>query len=99
MLSRVIHLEMNFYAPQDPQKLKKEREKARELRKSAWWNQKLQEGICYYCEGKFSRKNLTMDHKVPLARGGTSSKNNIVCCCKDCNSKKQSQNSVDFISF
>ncbi len=89
---------MNFYAPQDPKKLKKEREKARELRKSAWWKQKLQAGVCYYCEETFSRENLTMDHKVPLARGGTSSKNNIVCCCKGCNTKKQSQTSIDFIS-
>ncbi len=89
---------MNFYAPQDPKFIKKEREKARELKKTAWWNQKLQVGICYYCEGKFTKEELTMDHKVPLARGGTSSKNNVVCCCKMCNSKKQSLTSVDFIS-
>lgn len=89
---------MIFYAPQDPKFIKKEREKARELKKSAWWNQKIQAGVCYYCENRFSKDDLTMDHKVPLAKGGTSSKNNIVCCCKVCNSKKQSQTSVDFIS-
>lgn len=89
---------MNFYVPQDPKHLKREREKARELKKTAWWNQKLQAGVCYYCDQRFQKDDLTMDHKVPLARGGTSSKNNIVCCCKDCNSKKQSMNSVDFIS-
>jgi 5-methylcytosine-specific restriction protein A len=89
---------MIFYAPQDPKHLKKEREKARELKKSAWWNQKLQAGVCYYCENRFSKDDLTMDHKVPLGKGGTSSKNNIVCCCKECNSLKQSKTSVDFIS-
>jgi 5-methylcytosine-specific restriction protein A len=85
-----------FYAPIDPKALKKEREKARELRKSNWWLQKLNEGVCYYCQNQFSKTDLTMDHKVPLARGGLSSRNNIVICCKDCNSKKQSKTSVDF---
>ncbi|MES2767941.1 MAG: HNH endonuclease [Bdellovibrionota bacterium] len=89
---------MNFYAPQDPKQLKKERDKARDLKKTSWWNQKIQAGICYYCEKKFSKDNLTMDHKVPIARGGTSSMNNIVCCCKACNTKKKSLTSVDFIS-
>lgn len=90
---------MNFYSPQSPQFIKKQREEARLLKKSNWWNQRLQEGICYYCEQKFERDQLTMDHKVPIARGGVSSKSNIVVCCKECNSKKQSQNSVDFIKL
>lgn len=87
-----------FYAPVDPIKLKKERAKARELRKTNWWKCKLAEGFCYYCSKKFNSADLTMDHKVPLARGGVSSKNNIVVCCKTCNSKKQNKNSVDFLS-
>lgn len=90
---------MTFYVSQPPQFIKKQREEARLLKKSNWWNQKLQEGICYYCEKKFNRDQLTMDHKVPIARGGVSSKSNIVACCKDCNSKKQSLNSVDFVGI
>jgi len=86
-----------FYSPVDPKCLKREREKAKLLKKTSWWNQKIQEGVCYYCGNKFEAQDLTMDHKVPLARGGTSSRNNIVCCCKDCNTKKQSQTSVDFV--
>lgn len=88
---------MNFYAPQTPQFIKQQREEAQKLKKSSWWQQKLQEGFCYYCEKKFTSQELTMDHKVPIARGGVSSRNNIVACCKDCNSKKQSMTSVDFI--
>ena len=31
-----------------------------------------------------------MDHVVPLSRGGLTVKSNVVPCCKDCNSRKQS---------
>lgn len=78
-----------FYAPQDSKHLKVERQKARELRASSWWKQKLNEGICYYCEGKFAASDLTMDHKVPLARGGKSTKGNCVLACKECNTEKK----------
>jgi 5-methylcytosine-specific restriction endonuclease McrA len=30
-----------------------------------------------------------MDHLVPLIRGGTSSKGNVVPACKSCNNKKK----------
>ncbi|MDE0788643.1 MAG: HNH endonuclease signature motif containing protein, partial [SAR324 cluster bacterium] len=32
---------------------------------------------------------LTMDHVVPLARGGRSIKSNLVPCCKSCNNQKK----------
>ena len=75
---------------------KRERRKARELRLSPWWRRLLDQGICYYCGHKFSFENITMDHKVPLIRGGVSSKNNIVPCCKTCNNEKAHQLSIDW---
>ena len=30
-----------------------------------------------------------MDHKIPLSRGGTSDRINIVPACKECNTKKK----------
>lgn len=84
----------NFYAPVDPAHIKKEREKARALRESQWWKQKLAKGICYYCEKKFARADLTMDHIIPVGRGGHSTKGNVVVACKDCNSKKGSKSYV-----
>lgn len=42
---------------------------------------------CAYCSG---RRRLTMDHVVPLARGGTHSKDNVVPACLSCNSRKGS---------
>jgi 5-methylcytosine-specific restriction protein A len=86
---------MSFYAPLDPKAIQKQRDLAKKLRSSSWWKQKLQEGHCFYCRGNFKPNELTMDHKVPIARGGKSSRENIVACCKDCNSKKGSQCSVD----
>lgn len=73
----------------DPSHLAREREKARALRKSAWWQRRLQRGLCAYCGQRFPAKELTMDHVVPVARGGRSAKGNVVPACKPCNSKKK----------
>ena len=69
--------------------IKREKEKARRLRQSAWWMRKIQKGVCYYCRREVGRTNLTMDHVVPLSRGGRSRKGNIVAACKECNNKKK----------
>jgi 5-methylcytosine-specific restriction endonuclease McrA len=69
--------------------LKKEKEKARELRRSQWWQRRIGRGRCHYCEKSFSPKELTMDHLVPLIRGGRSTRGNIVPACKDCNNRKK----------
>lgn len=77
-----------FFVPASSEHQKKEKAKARELRQSSWWKQQLGKGICYHCEQRFRPEELTMDHLIPIIRGGVSSKNNCVTCCKDCNSKK-----------
>ncbi len=74
----------------DDAEIRSERAKARDLRKSRWWQRKTASGICYYCEKKVKYKELTMDHLVPLARGGRSNKDNLVPSCKDCNNRKKS---------
>ncbi|MCF6290470.1 MAG: HNH endonuclease [Desulfobacterales bacterium] len=74
----------------DDATLRRERAKARELRKSRWWKRKLAQGVCYYCGRKEKGSGLTMDHLVPLARGGRSTRDNIVCACKRCNTRKRS---------
>jgi 5-methylcytosine-specific restriction endonuclease McrA len=40
---------------------------------------------CVYCE---SNENLTIDHVIPISKGGKSSFENCVTCCKICNFKK-----------
>lgn len=72
----------------DPEHIKRERAKAKELRESQWWRQQIGNGLCYHCGQRFSKELLTMDHLVPVARGGKSTKSNCVVSCKECNSKK-----------
>ncbi len=81
----------------DPKRLKKEREKARKLKKSQGWQNLLNRGICHYCEKKFPPSQLTMDHIVPLARGGESTPGNIAPACSECNRDKQLHTPVDQI--
>jgi 5-methylcytosine-specific restriction endonuclease McrA len=69
--------------------IKAERSKARALRKTRWWQQVTAAGTCHYCGKKVGFKQLTMDHIVPLSRGGRSTKGNIVPCCKACNIAKK----------
>lgn len=73
----------------DEKEIKKERQKARELRGSQWWKRRLDKGECYYCGRAVPRDELTMDHIVPVARGGKSTKGNVVPACKECNNKKK----------
>ncbi len=73
----------------DEQTQKRERAKARELRQSQWWRNRIGNGRCYYCGGSFPPKTLSMDHKTPIVRGGRSTKNNLVPCCKACNDEKK----------
>jgi 5-methylcytosine-specific restriction endonuclease McrA len=82
-------IEDDYYIPVDPEILQKERRKAQELRKSQWWKQRIGPGICHYCQEKFSKEQLTMDHIMPLSRGGKTSKRNVVPACKPCNTKKK----------
>jgi hypothetical protein len=49
--------------------VRKEKEKARLLRKTHWWNNRVAPGVCHYCGRNVGREKLTMDHLVPLSRG------------------------------
>lgn len=49
---------------------------------------------CVYCGSK--RRKLTVDHWIPLSRGGTNSKGNIVPACSPCNSHKHNINGNEF---
>lgn len=78
-----------FLVTVSEEEIRRERRKARELRSSPWWKRKLARGTCYYCGGGFSPRELTMDHVVPIIRGGRSTKGNLVTACKPCNSDKR----------
>ena len=73
----------------DPRHVARERARARELRASPWWQRQLAAGRCHYCSGRFAPDELTMDHVIPVARGGRSVKGNVVPACTACNRAKR----------
>ena len=81
------------------EELRREKEKARSLRRTHWWNRKIQGGLCYYCHREVGREQLTMEHVVPLSRGGKSKKGNIVPACKECNNKKRSMLPIEWEEY
>jgi len=78
-----------LYGDVSVEHIRREKAKARDLRRSAWWKRRCAPGICHYCGKQVGGRALTMDHVVPLARGGRSNKGNLVPACKDCNSQKK----------
>ncbi|GBE00282.1 CRISPR-associated endonuclease Cas9 [bacterium BMS3Abin07] len=78
-----------FISTVSDKEIKREKQKARDLRRTQWWKRKCSEGRCYYCGRNELPGELTMDHIVPVIRGGKSTKNNVVPACKECNNRKK----------
>jgi 5-methylcytosine-specific restriction endonuclease McrA len=78
-----------FISDVTEEEIKQEKIKAQKLRKSQWWKRKCAAGACYFCGREVPPKELTMEHVVPIIRGGRSSKGNVVPACKECNNKKK----------
>ena len=93
-----VDMGLDFSTVSDEQ-IRREKEKARRLRRTHWWNRRIEKGVCHYCRRQVGRKNLTMDHVVPLARGGKSSKGNLVPACKECNSNKKYLTPVEWEEY
>ena len=77
-----------FYSA-DTDYINREKGKARKLRDTSWWKKKCKAGICHYCKKNVPAEELTMDHVIPISRGGVSERFNIVPACKECNNKKK----------
>jgi 5-methylcytosine-specific restriction enzyme A len=88
-----------FWVPVDPALRRRERAKARALRQTPWWKRRVSSGVCYYCRRDVGARALTMDHIVPLGRGGKSVRGNVVPACKDCNTKKQGLVPVEWTEY
>lgn len=59
---------------------------------------------CFYCNKKLKVRDkypfkdvLSIDHKIPISRGGNSKINNLVVCCYGCNMKKGNLTAEEFI--
>lgn len=49
---------------------------------------------CVYCSSKDS---LTIDHMTPRSRGGSDDLDNLVTCCKSCNSRKGTKTYAEYL--
>lgn len=76
------------FVPAPEEHIARQKSRARELRESQWWKRRLAEGRCHYCGAAVPPRELTMDHIVPVVRGGRSDRGNVVPCCKECNTRK-----------
>jgi 5-methylcytosine-specific restriction endonuclease McrA len=74
-----------------------ERERGKKLRKTPWWKAVIQMGVCHFCRQNVGADLLTMDHVVPLARGGKSTRGNVVPACQACNCHKKLGTPVETI--
>lgn len=86
-----------WYQPASKKHVSQERIKARKLKKTQWWLNLLQVGKCEYCGENFDSEDLTMDHRIPVVRGGKSTKSNVVVACRDCNSNKKAATPAELI--
>jgi 5-methylcytosine-specific restriction endonuclease McrA len=61
--------------------------------------------MCTYCSrdvvtGQFGGKRLaTIDHKIPLSRGGSWKRYNLTCACKRCNELKGNMTAEEFLGM
>jgi len=53
-------------------------------------------GVCHYCG---SSENLTIDHIVAEVSGGAHTDDNLVACCRSCNSSKGTKSYDDFLAW
>lgn len=58
-----------------------------------------QEKYCFYCGCELNDSNRTIDHFIPLCKGGANVKENLVACCFGCNNKKGMKTYEEFMGM
>lgn len=58
-----------------------------------------QNGLCAYCGQHRNIKYMTVDHIIPLSKGGTDDIENLQCTCKKCNQFKDNMLPSEFTAF
>ena len=54
------------------------------------------DGVCSYCLKPC--ESLTLDHVIPLAKGGLHEASNVVAACRNCNSQKQARGPLSMLN-
>lgn len=45
-------------------------------------------GKCGHCGCKLTDQNISVDHIIPISKGGSNQEENLICLCKECNKDK-----------
>lgn len=57
-----------------------------------WYDLRLgvleRDGSCAYCQSSLTKYTVTLDHVIPKSAGGSDDLDNLVACCKSCNTLK-----------
>lgn len=57
-------------------------------------------GICFYCEKPFkSKKDITLDHYIPISKGGFDLLENYRLAHYECNQSKADMTPEEFVVF
>ena len=73
-----------------------------------WWKDRMDiknfkkesDKICFYCGKLITNKSeLTVDHVVPVSKGGENDADNFVISCKACNSEKSNLSAERYAEF
>jgi 5-methylcytosine-specific restriction endonuclease McrA len=51
---------------------------------------------CHYCRCDLTHANISLDHRLPVSRGGAWTLTNMVVCCERCNQTKGSLTEDEF---
>jgi 5-methylcytosine-specific restriction endonuclease McrA len=86
-------------SPVTDAEVRREKARARELRATAWWKRRIARERCGYCDRPTPARALTMDHRVPLVRGGRSVRANLVAACRECNAAKKYLLPVEWTAY
>jgi 5-methylcytosine-specific restriction endonuclease McrA len=57
------------------------------------------QSACYICDKILTLEKITIDHVVPIAKGGEASYSNLKVCCRSCNARKGNKLLSEFICF
>ena len=60
---------------------------------------KLGFGLCDYCRQKITVKTFSLDHKVPISRGGSFGKENVQIICASCNKSKGGMTHNEYLAL
>lgn len=88
---------------QDKERATKHRRRASKANAQGSWSdddvaklKTLQKGKCWWCGKKFGQ-TYHIDHRIPLAQGGTNFVSNLVLSCVHCNTSKGAKLPQDFV--